>query len=100
MALAALTSLNAVSRSRRVKMDSLLFQVDAELAQRTDIVQNPKCSTVGHNNQIIIFDYEVVNRRSRQIQFERPPIRSVIERNVDSALGSRIEQSAFLRILA
>ena len=50
------------------------------------------------DHEIVVLDHEVVYRGGRQIQFERPPIHAIVERNVDAVLGSRVEQSALLRV--
>ncbi len=50
--------------------------------------------------KIVVLDHEVVHRHGRQVQFQRPPVRTVVEGHIYAVLGSRIEQAALLRIFA
>ena len=77
--LAGLARLHAVSRIRSVEMYVLLRHVVGELSQRTDVIQNPERPPMRGDDQIIIFDHQIVHRRGGQIQFERPPLRTIVE---------------------
>ena len=79
-------------------MNILLRHVVGELAQRTDVIQNPERPPMRSHDEIVVLDHQIVHRRGRQIQLERPPLRSIIERNIDSIFRARVKQSAFLRI--
>src|SRR5580693_9974978 len=92
--------LNTVRRSRSVKINTLLRYVVTELAQRTDVIQNPERPSMRGYHKVVFLDDEVVYRGGRQVQFERPPVRAAIERNVNAVFGSSIEQSALLRVFA
>ena len=81
-------------------MNILLRNVVVELAQWIDVVENPERAAVRGDYEIVVLNDEVVHRRGRQIQFERTPVGAVVERNVDAALGARVEQSALLWIFA
>ncbi len=52
------------------------------------------------DHEIVVFDHQIVNRRLRQVQLQRLPMRAVIERNENAKLGARVKQAAFLRIFA
>ena len=55
---------------------------------------------MGRNDEIVVFDDQVVNRGDRQVQLQRLPMRAVIKRNEDARLSPRVEQSPSLRIFA
>ena len=100
MVLADSASLNAVGRPWRVEMNLLLHHFVAELAQRTHIIQNPERPPMRGDYKVVAFDHEIVYRGSRQIQFQRPPVRPIVEGNVDAVFGASIEQSALFGIFA
>jgi hypothetical protein len=95
-----LAGLNTVRGCGGVEMNIQLRHVVTELAQGTDVVENPERATVGCDHEIVVFDYEVVHRRSWQIQLEWPPIGTVVEGDVNAVLGCGVEQSALLGIFA
>src|SRR5437879_4081798 len=92
--------LNAVGRTRSVEMNILLRNVVVELAQWIEVVENQERAAVRGDYEIVVLNDEVVYGRGRQIQFERTPVPSIIEGNIDAVFGSRIEQSALLWIFA
>src|SRR5579862_6575840 len=55
---------------------------------------------MGSHDKIVALNYQVVHRGSWQIQFERPPIAAVVERNVNAILRTCVKKSVLLRIFA
>ncbi len=51
-------------------------------------------------HQVVVFDDQIVNRNDRQIQLHGAPVSAVVERDEHAALGSAVQQSLLLRILA
>src|SRR5271155_1551249 len=100
MVLSRFASLNAVCGRRTVEINGLLLHLVAELAQWADVIQDPKRASVCGDDEIVVLHYEIVHWSRRQIQFERPPIGAVVERNVNAILRARVKQSALLRVFA
>src|SRR5579862_7087027 len=71
-----------------------------EIAQRREIIEDPKASTVSRCNQITALDHQIVNRNSRHIERQRVPALSIIEGDVDPGLGASEQQASVLRIFA
>ncbi len=71
-----------------------------ELAQRRDIIQDPERAPVGGHDQIVVLNDQVVDRCNREIDLQRAPVRPVVERDKDAALGPGIEQAFLLRVFA
>ena len=82
---------NASARSR-------LHRVD--LAQRRDVVEDPEAAAVRADDQVVVLDDEVADRRRRHVQPQRLPVVAVVERDVDLRLGAGEQQALALRILA
>ncbi len=59
-----------------------------------------KRTPVRRDHEIVIFDDQIVNRCDRQIQLQRLPMRTVIERNEDAEFGSGVEQPFTFGIFA
>ena len=85
---------------RRVKVNVTLCNLIAVLPQRRNIVENPECAPMRGQNEVVILHHQIVHRCRGQIQLQRTPVRSVVERYIHASFGSRIEQAAFLRVFA
>ncbi len=68
------------------------------LPQRADVIKDPEGAAVSRDDQIVVLDDQVVDRRHRQVQLQRLPLAAVVERDVDALLGSGEEQSRALGI--
>src|SRR5947199_10875418 len=68
--------------------------------QRREIVEDPEGAALSGENEILVSDLDVGDRRGRQIQLEGLPVCAVIERDVDPELGARIEQTGTVRVFA
>ncbi len=98
MSLPTCSRLNAISSRRRVQESVFLRDLVAVLAQRREVVENPERAPVRGNHQIVILDHQIVHRRRRQVQLQRTPVRTIVERNKHSGFSSCIEEPALLRI--
>ena len=94
------SGVHAIRRRGLVKMHVFLSNRIGELAQRRDIIKDPKRAPVRRHYQIVVLNDQVVNRRNRQIDLQRAPVRSVVERDIDAALGPGVEQTFFLRVFS
>src|SRR5258707_7693903 len=92
------SSLNSVSRCRRVKEGILLSNLVFELTNWAEVVKNPKGTAVGSHDKVVVFDDQIVHRCGRQVQLQRTPVRTVVERNINTFLRPGIKQSALLWI--
>src|SRR5207237_4411234 len=79
---------------RREEMNALRSDVRSELAERLNVVEHPESASVCGNDESVVVYEQVVNRHDRQLLLQRLPVRAVIERGVDSALGASEEQAA------
>jgi len=48
-----------------------------ELPQRRDVIKNPERTAVRCDDQIITFDYQIMNRRDRQVELQRLPCAAI-----------------------
>ena len=71
-----------------------------QLSERGDIIEDPERATVGTEHQIVILDFHVADRNDRQVELQRTPLLTAVERDVDPELAARVEQSGLDRILA
>ena len=71
-----------------------------ELAQWSDVVEDPESPSVRRHDEIIILNDEIAHRGRRQIQPQRLPLRAVIERHINALFRSREKQSFALGIFA
>ena len=85
---------------RLVKNEIRVRGLRAQLPKRRDIIQHPKRAAMRRHHQVIVFHEQVMNRRSRQIQLQRLPVRARIERNENAQLSAGIKQSGLFRVLA
>src|SRR5260370_40117791 len=92
------SALNSVSRCRRVKEGSLLSNPVFELTNWAEVVKNPKGTAVGSHDKVVVLDGQIVHRCGRQVQLQRTPVRSFVERNINTVFRTGIKQSALLRI--
>src|SRR5207302_10538804 len=70
----------------------------SHLAQRCDVVENPEGASVRRDHQVVTVDREIANRTDRQIELQRLPVLTVVERDISSEFGSGEEQPPALRI--
>ena len=66
----------------------------AQLSEGADVVNHPEPAAVRRNYQIVAVDLEVAHRRHRQVELERLPVVSIIERDVHSTLGAGDQKPA------
>src|SRR5690349_8592873 len=59
-----------------------------------DVGQNPEGAAVGRDNEIVVLDHQIVNRRARKIELQTLPVLAVVERDEDASFGSREEKPA------
>src|SRR6185369_2360115 len=72
------------------------------LMKQWQVVENPERTSLRCDHQLLLtfLDREIRYRHDRQIQLQRLPPFAVIKRDVHSGFGTRVEQSAFIRILS
>ena len=71
-----------------------------EVTYRPQVVEDPQRAAVCGDDQVVIFDDEIVDGDRRQVQLEIPPGFTAVGREHDSALGAEIELSLLLWILS
>ena len=71
-----------------------------DLPQRRDVVQDPEAAAMRPDDQVVVLDDEVADRRGRQVQPQRLPVVAVVERDIHRALGAGEQQALALRIFA
>ena len=71
-----------------------------DLIERADVVQNPKRTALGRDQQIFLLHLDIGDRHVRQIQLKRLPMRAIVERNKHAEFRSGIKQSFAVRIFA
>ena len=76
----------------------LLF-ARVELAKQVDVIEDPKRSAGGGNNQIVVTQTDIQDRSDRQIQLERLPCFSTIDGEIHSGFRTCIKQVGFLLVL-
>ena len=91
--------LDALSYRGSVEEDILLCDVVAELAQGSDVVENPEGTPMRGEDEIIILDHQVVHGRRRKVQLELTPVSAVVERHIQAHFRTGVKQTSFLRIL-
>src|SRR5271167_3720841 len=64
------------------------FRGMVRLPQRRDVVENPECTAVGCNHEIVSVDGQVVDRNRGKIQLQGLPMIAVVERNVSPEFGA------------
>ena len=74
--------------------------IGGHLAERTQVIENPKGPPLGCDNQITPFDGHVGDRRDGQVELKRLPARTVVERDIESELGAGKEQTPAFRVFA
>ena len=89
---------DAQSCLRFEKQISVLVVV--ELAQRSDVVEDPESASVRRYDEIVILNDEIAHRGRRQIQPQRLPVCAVIERDIHALFRSREKQPFALGIFA
>ncbi len=91
MQFAAGSGLNAVGRCRCVKEGILLRDLILELANRAEVIKNPEGSSVGPDDKVVAFDDEIMHRSCRQVQLQRTPVRSFVERHINTVFRPGIK---------
>src|SRR5260370_2243608 len=69
-----------------------LLYLIVQLAQRRDIIENPERAPMCSRDEIAIFDEEVVDGNSGQVQLQGVPVFAIVGRDVDAGLRPRVEQ--------
>ena len=70
------------------------------LPERRDVVHHVEAAPVGRDDEVALFNRDVVHRRVGQVLAQRLPFRPVVERDVDAVLGAEIQQLRALDVLA
>ena len=70
------------------------------LAKRAEVVEDPERAAVRRNDERVIVNDHVVDRRDGEIELERLPVCAVVERNIDAGFGAGVEQAFALGIFA
>src|SRR5881392_695724 len=86
------TDVDRVSRleQMRIRFENRIV----DLSQRTDVVYHPEAPTVRRDNEIVSVNLDVAHRRRGDVELERLPVLTVIERSEHAAFGSREKQSS------
>ncbi len=63
-------------------------QLRAELAERRDVIQDPKRAPVGSNDNVVMMNDEIADRSRRQIHFQRLPMIAIVPRHIHGAFGA------------
>ncbi len=90
---------------RRTQVEEMqVFRGDriGPLLERCDVVEDPDRSSVGAEDQVVFagVDGDVVDRNGRQIQFQLRPVRALIVRHEERALGAREQELRIAVVLA
>ena len=93
------TALHAPGR-RRAEQYDIAQRRAAELPQSGDVVEDPDRASVRGDDQIVLVDPDIAHRGVRQVQLQRLPVLTVIERCPHGFLGRREQQALALWILA
>ena len=64
------------------------------------LIHDVEPAAVRRDDEVALFDRDVVDRRVGQVLPQRLPFRAVVERDVDAVLGAEIQQLRALGILA
>ena len=71
-----------------------------DLVQRRQIVKDPKASSHRGHDEIFVHDFQICDRRDRQVQLKRLPTLAVVERDEHPELGASIKKPGAVGILA
>src|SRR5207245_2394508 len=88
---------------RRARREQMRFFGDyrgSGLPKRADIVEHPERTAMRGHHEIVVMNNHVVNRRARQMELERLPIRAIVEGNPDACFRTGVKQALALGILA
>ena len=91
---------DAIGEGRRVEMQWLTGDLVGKLANRRQVVENPKGAPVSGEDQVVIFDDQVMNWHAGQIELQRSPVCTIVKRNEDSGFGSGVEQALLFGIFS
>ena len=64
-----------------------------DLVQRRQIVEDPKASSHRGHHEIFVDDFQIRDRRDRQVQLKRLPVLAVVEGDEHPELGAGIKKS-------
>ena len=81
-------------------MHILVRELARHLPKLAQAVQYPETAPVRGRHQIVVLDSQVVHRHDREVAPHRMPVVSVVERHVDAGLGSNVQQTRTLVVLA
>ena len=79
-------------------MGGSIRHLTGNLTQRRDVVEHPEAPAVRGHDQIVFMNRQIAHRGRRQVELQRPPVISVVERNEDGALSAGEQQPASLRV--
>ena len=74
--------------------------ITVDLLQWCEVVEDPEGAALGRGDEIVVLDLEVGDGDGGQVKPQRLPALAVVERNVHSGLGARVEQTSADRVLA
>ena len=63
--------------------------VGCDLPQRRDVVEDPEAAAVRADDDVVVVDHEIADRRGRHVQPQRLPVIAVVERDIDLRLACR-----------
>ena len=70
-----------------------------QLPQRREVVQDPEGASLGGDHEVAVMDLEVGDGRHRQVELERLPPDSVVERDIHPVFRAGEQEALSLRIL-
>src|SRR5260370_6369284 len=70
------------------------------LAQRRNVIQNPKGAAVRGDHEVVAMHHEVADRSGGQVELQRLPGIAIMERDVDAHFRAGVEQAFARGILA
>src|ERR1700733_3036468 len=76
-----------------------LFPLRRNLPQRRHLVHHPEATAMRRNSKVIAMDNNVAHTRDRHVVLQRLPMLSVVKRNINAKLSSRIKKPLRLRVL-
>src|SRR5882762_160571 len=93
------TALNARGglRLEELGLGSVAF---VNLAQWSDVIQNPERPPMGPENNVIAVDDEIAHGSVRQVELQRVPVAPVIERHPHGTFRAGKEQAGQFRVFA
>ena len=85
---------------RREKVRRRRRDIVRQLVERRQVVQDPEGTALGGQDQILLVDHQVGDRRHREVELQRLPVPPVVERDEHPVFGAGVEESLPVRVLA